>query len=116
MTLPAWFRVLAWCGAPWVPAPEGRAAARRVFQRIRAGGPVCPLYRGAGRRGEQGLCWEVSFGQDLKEPMFAGQRARGSEAFGPKQDCAQPSVGSSLSLGAVEARHLGVSRGLRTTG
>lgn len=45
---------------------------------------MCPLSGGAGLRGEQGLCWEVSLGQDLKESMFAGQRARGLRAFRAK--------------------------------
>ena len=60
---------------------------------------MCPLYGGAGRHGEQGLCWEVSFGQDLKEPMFAGQRARGLRAFRAKARlCPAPGGGGLLSL------------------
>lgn len=69
---------------PWLdvalPMDAGIGAARRVFQRVGGRSHVHTLSGGAGCRGEQGLCWEVSFGQDLKESMFAGRRASGLRA------------------------------------
>lgn len=107
------FRVLAW----WESlqgAGTWRAERHGGCSRGSGGrGPVCPLYRGAGRRGEQVTLLEVSFGQDLKEPIsLAGQRARGLRAFrGQSSDCSPASVGGArCPWSAVEARHLGVSR------
>lgn len=49
-------------------------------------------------------CWEVSFGQDLKEPVFAGQRARGLRAFRAKAGLCPALGGGELTVPGVQWR------------